>query len=661
MTDNKDNKENNHQKAPKGKVPQFNWKNLALWLVIFVVVILLFQYLNDGTRGFVQISFSEFMEQVESENVDEITFLERDIEGKLKKESSFNVGTETVNYSDFKLRLPFEDPDLVKNLRGKGIEITAEEKGMEWFDLLLKASPLILIIFLWFFLMRQMRGSQSGIFNFGRSKAKTVVGKEVDVTFDDVAGAEGPKNELQEIIEYLRKPTKFSRLGGKVPKGVLLVGPPGTGKTLLSRAVAGEADVPFFSISGSDFVEMFVGVGASRVRDLFKRAKQNRPAIIFIDEIDAVGRQRGAGLGGGHDEREQTLNQLLGEMDGFEKNEELIIIAATNRPDVLDPALLRPGRFDRKVIINLPDLKERLGILKVHTTEIPLAEDVDLKQIARGCPGLSGADLANIANEAAIMAAKEGANEVAMQDFEDAKDKIIMGAERKSLMISEKERKITAYHEAGHALLGSLLPNTDILHKVSIIPRGQGLGGTHFLPQDDVHLHSKSSLERKLAHLLGGRAAEELVFNDITTGAEQDIQQATKIAHKMVVAWGMSQKVGPIDLNHIEEEPFLGREITRQRNFSEKTAEIIDEEVAKLVEEAQSNANAILKEHRGELDLLANALLERETLSRNDIDELLKGSGTKKPADDDGDEESIEDKESSQSESQAPTQPSSTD
>ncbi|MEO0084049.1 MAG: ATP-dependent zinc metalloprotease FtsH, partial [candidate division WOR-3 bacterium] len=483
--------------------------------------------------------------------------------------------------------------------------------------------PCVFFIGLWIFLIRRMSAGSDRAFSFGKSRARLLTTDRPKVTFDDVAGVDEAKEELKEVIEFLKAPSKFQKLGGKIPKGVLLVGPTGTGKTLLARAVAGEAGVPFLSISGSDFVEMFVGVGAARVRDLFDQGKKNAPCIIFIDEIDAVGRQRGAGLGGGHDEREQTLNQLLVEMDGFDTQEGVIIMAATNRPDILDTALLRPGRFDRQIVVDRPDILGREGILKVHTKKIPLAKDVDLKILARGTPGFSGADLANMVNEAALLAARRNRNEVTMQDFEDAKDKVLMGVERKSLLISENEKKWIAYHEAGHTLVSKLIPGTDPIHKVTIIPRGQALGVTQQLPLDDRKIYSKTYCVNQLTVMLGGRAAEELEFNDISTGARDDINRATELARKMVCEWGMSEKLGPLTLGKRDEEIFLGREMGLHRNFSEQTAQLIDSEIKRFVDDAHKNALRLLKDNIEKLRKLAQKLLEKEILDGQEIDKIL--------------------------------------
>jgi cell division protease FtsH len=510
----------------------------------------------------------------------------------------------------------------------KGINYSFDKQSSEWLNILLGFLPWLLIIAVWIIIMRRMQGQgggSRGIFSFGKSKAKLISQSGQKITFRDVAGTDEAKVELQEIIEFLKEPTKFQKLGGKIPRGVLLLGPPGTGKTLLARAVAGEAGVPFFSISGADFVEMFVGVGASRVRDLFEQGKKNAPCIIFIDEIDAVGRHRGAGLGGGHDEREQTLNQLLVEMDGFEQNSGVIIIAATNRPDVLDPALMRPGRFDRQVVVDRPDVKGREGILKVHTRNIPLEEKVNLEVLAKGTPGLAGADLANLVNEAALLAARKNKKKVEMADFEEAKDKVMMGMERKSLIISEEEKKTTSYHEIGHVLVARMIPEADPVHKVTIIPRGRALGVTSYLPIDEKHTYSKEYLEAVITYALGGRAAEKIVFGHYTTGAGNDIEKATNIARKMVCEWGMSEKLGPMSYGAKEEEIFLGREIQKHRDYSEKTAIDIDEEIRGIINHAMNRAEKILRDHIDLLHKLSKELLEREILDSDEIERIING------------------------------------
>ena len=593
------------------------YKSLFIWLLIGMAMILLFNLFNVPPKTEKEMIFSDFITKVEAGDVDEVTIKESHITGRLKDGSKFK--TYAVEY-----------PDLVKELRQKDVKITAKPPDQSpWYvNFFFSWGPIIFLVLVWIVFMRQMQMGGNKAMSFGKARAKLVSDKAVKVTFADVAGVEEAKAEVEEIIEFLKDPQKFSKLGGKIPKGVLLVGSPGTGKTLLAKAIAGEAAVPFFSISGSDFVEMFVGVGASRVRDLFEQAKKNAPCIIFIDEIDAVGRHRGAGLGGGHDEREQTLNQLLVEMDGFEGNEGVIIIAATNRPDVLDPALLRPGRFDRQIVVPTPDVKGRNEILKVHTKNIPIAEDVNLDKIARGTPGFSGADLANLVNEAALIAARKVKEKVDMLDFEFAKDKVLMGVERRSMVISDEEKKNTAYHEAGHALVAKLTPGTDPIHKVSIIPRGRALGVTQQLPIDDRYTYSKDYLEKALNVLMGGRAAEELILHHMTTGAGNDIERATELARKMVTEWGMSRKLGPLTFGKKEEQIFLGRELARHKDYSEKTAEDIDEEIRGIVTNAYVNARKILEENLNLLEALAQALLDRETVDAQDIDALIEKAGS---------------------------------
>jgi len=586
------------------------YKNLALWLVICLVMIMVFNVFNAPQTAKNEISFSNFIDMVDSGQISEVTIQGRNISG-------------TNGSTAFKTYTP-EDPTLIKLLRDKGIRISAKpaDESPLWQSILISWFPMLLLIGVWVFFMRQMQGGGGKAMSFGKSRAKLLTEDQKKVTFKDVAGIEEAKEELEEIINFLKEPKKFTRLGGKIPKGVLLVGAPGTGKTLLAKAIAGEAEVPFYSISGSDFVEMFVGVGASRVRDLFIQGKKNAPCLIFIDEIDAVGRHRGAGLGGGHDEREQTLNQLLVEMDGFESNDGVILLAATNRPDVLDPALLRPGRFDRQVFVPNPDVKGREGILKVHARKVPLAKDVDLHIVARGTPGFSGADLANLINEASLLAARTDKNEVDMDDLENAKDKVMMGAERRSLVISKKEKNITAYHEAGHAMVARFLPGTDPVHKVTIIPRGQALGLTQQLPIDERHTYDKDYLINNIRVLMGGRVAEEIALNNITTGAGNDIERATEIARKMVCEWGMG-KMGPVSFGKKEEHIFLGREISEKRNFSEKTAIEIDDEIKEIVRDAHIAAKKLVSEHRRELKALAEALLDRETINGSEIDKII--------------------------------------
>jgi cell division protease FtsH len=577
------------------------------------MMILLFNLLSYPKKTEEEMIFSEFMTRLEAGEIVEVTMKGNVINGQLKGGKKFK--TYAAEY-----------PDLVKTLRSKDVKITVkpEEQNPWYWNLFFSWGPVIFLVAIWIFFMRQMQTGGNKALSFGKARAKLVSEKSVKITFADVAGIEEAKAEVQEIIDFLKDPAKFQKLGGKIPKGVLLVGAPGTGKTLLARAIAGEAGVPFFSISGSDFVEMFVGVGASRVRDLFEQAKKNAPCIIFIDEIDAVGRHRGAGLGGGHDEREQTLNQLLVEMDGFEANQGVIIIAATNRPDVLDPALLRPGRFDRQVVVPQPDVKGRLEILKVHTRNIPVDEKVHLEEIARGTPGFSGADLQNLVNEAALLAARQSKSKVEKSDFEAAKDKVLMGVERRSMIISEAEKRNTAYHEAGHALVAKLLPGTDPLHKVSIIPRGRALGITQQLPLDDRYTYSKGYLMDALSVLLGGRAAEEIALKHMTTGAGNDLERATDLARKMVTEWGMSEKLGPLTFGKKDEQIFLGKEIARHKDYSEKTAIEIDDEVKRIVMDAYNRAQNLLAENKDLLDALAKTLLEKETMDAEEIDALIK-------------------------------------
>jgi cell division protease FtsH len=577
------------------------------------MMILLFNVMSYPKKSEDEILFSDFLSKVEAGEVNEVTIKGNVITGQLKEGKKFK--TYFTQY-----------PDLINILREQNVKIAVklEEQNPWYWNLFFSWGPIIFLVAIWIFFMRQMQTGGNRALSFGKARAKLISEKTVKVTFADIAGIDEAKAEVQEIIDFLKDPGKFQKLGGKIPKGVLLVGAPGTGKTLLARAIAGEAGVPFFSISGSDFVEMFVGVGASRVRDLFDQAKRNAPCIIFIDEIDAVGRHRGAGLGGGHDEREQTLNQLLVEMDGFESNQGVIIIAATNRPDVLDPALLRPGRFDRQVVVPQPDVKGRLEILKVHTRNIPLDSNVNLEEIARGTPGFSGADLENLVNEAALIAARKAKLKVERSDFESAKDKVLMGVERRSMIISEEEKKNTAYHEAGHALVAKLTPGTDPVHKVSIIPRGRALGVTQQLPIDDRYTYSKDYLMKALSVLLGGRAAEEIAFNHTTTGAGNDLERATDLARKMVTEWGMSERLGPLTFGKKDEQIFLGREIARHKDYSEKTAIEIDEEVKRIVLEAYNFSKGLLLNNKDILDALAKALLEKETMDGEEIEKLIK-------------------------------------
>ena len=589
------------------------YKNLGLWVIIGGVMILLYYLSQQGAPTSKEMVFSDFLNKIEAGDVIDVVIKEKQITGTLKDGAQFN--TYVVDY-----------PNLVTDLRTKNVKITVKPPDdTPWYiAFLFSWGPIILLVAVWIFFMRQTQMGGNKALSFGKSKAKLLTEDRKKVTFADVAGIEEAKEEVQEIIEFLKDPPKFQKLGGRIPKGVLIVGPPGTGKTLLAKAIAGEANVPFFSISGSDFVEMFVGVGASRVRDLFDQGKKNAPCIIFIDEIDAVGRLRGAGLGGGHDEREQTLNQLLVEMDGFETTEGVILIAATNRPDVLDPALLRPGRFDRQIVVGRPDVRGRIEILKVHTRKIPMSSDVELETIARGTPGFSGAELANLVNEAALYAARINKKSVEMTDFEAAKDKVLMGVERKSLFISEKEKKNTAFHEAGHTLVAKLLPGTDPIHKVTIIPRGRALGLTQQLPVDEKYTYSKEFLYTNIAVLLGGRAAEELMMNHMTTGAGNDIERATDLARKMVCEWGMSEKLGPLSFGKKQEEIFLGREISQHRDYSEQTAIMIDDEVKRLVMENYDRAKKLLKDNINTLKALAEALLEKEVLDGPEIEEIIR-------------------------------------
>jgi cell division protease FtsH len=617
----------------------FNWNKVlkvviswsAIILLVFVVMTLFKG--SEGTE--VEVTYTEYQNFLDKNLITEAIVKKSeltnfDFHGVLREPQRVNRAGKDITVQKITLTLPIVDSAVIKEWTDKGVRFSVQKEDNTWITALLNMLPWMLLLVVWLIFMRRMQGGGGaggprGIFSFGKSRAKMLNEGSTKVTFLDVAGADEAKIELAEIIEFLKEPSKFQKLGGKIPRGVLLLGPPGTGKTLLARAVAGEAGVPFFSISGADFVEMFVGVGASRVRDLFEQGKKNAPCIIFIDEIDAVGRHRGAGLGGGHDEREQTLNQLLVEMDGFEQNSGVIIIAATNRPDVLDPALMRPGRFDRQVVVDRPDVKGREGILRVHTKNIPLADDVVLEVLAKGTPGLAGAELANLVNEAALLAARQNARAVTMLHFEEAKDKVMMGMERKSMIISEKEKKVTSYHEIGHVLVARMIPEADPVHKVTIIPRGRALGLTTYLPIDEKHTYSKAYLEAMIAYALGGRAAERLVFKELTTGAGNDIERATELARKMVTEWGMSEKLGPLAYGQKDEEIFLGRQITRHRNFSESTAIAIDDEIKKIVMAGMKKAEKILTENMPTLHRLANALLEREILDAHEIDMVMKG------------------------------------
>ena len=590
-----------------------NFKTVVFWIVMLCTAVLLWKAVNAKSGDKIEtLSFSDFMAQVEQGNVQEVTSTGQQIEGESTS-------------GKFKSTIPQDYPKVFDLLTSQGVKVNVNDQAsLGFWSVFWRIAPIILIVFFWIFMMRQLQAGGNRALSFGKSRARLLTAQQKKVTFKDVAGVNEAKEELQEIIEFLKEPQKFQKLGGRIPKGVLLIGPPGTGKTLLARAVAGEANVPFFSISGSDFVEMFVGVGASRVRDLFEQGKKSAPCIVFIDEIDAVGRHRGAGVGGGHDEREQTLNQLLVEMDGFDSNEGVILMAATNRPDVLDPALLRPGRFDRRVVVSRPDVRGRQGILQVHTTKVPLAKDVDMAVLARGTPGFSGADLANLANEAALLAARQNRKVVTMVDFELAKDKVMMGAERRSMILRDEEKKNTAYHEAGHAVVAALLEQADPLHKVTIIPRGQALGITMQLPLDDKHTYTRAYLRDQLAILMGGRIAEELFMEHMTTGAGNDLERATALARQMVCEWGMSG-MGPVTFGRRDEEVFLGREITRHRSYSEATAIRIDSEVQSLLSEGYSRARKLIEDNADGLARIADALLEREVLDGEEVRALIEG------------------------------------
>jgi cell division protease FtsH len=613
------------------KGPQQNrWgrfsKTASFWILLFLISIVLLQLVDNRAPQYEQLDFTQFSAELARGNVAKVTVVEgTQVEGELR---AAIAGAQGAEIQRFRTRLPVRDSyEIVQRMEQAGVTIDARSADRDWMATFIGFLPWLLLFAIWIFIFRQMQSSGSKAFQFGKSKARLLNSESPKVTFNDVAGADEAKYELQEIVEFLKDPKKFSRLGGRIPKGALLVGPPGTGKTLLARAVAGEAGRPFFSMSGSDFVEMFVGVGASRVRDLFEQGKSHAPCIIFIDEIDAVGRHRGAGLGGGHDEREQTLNQLLVEMDGFEANDGVILLAATNRPDVLDPALLRPGRFDRQVVVDAPDVKGREGILRVHLAKVPAADDVDVSTLARGTPGMSGADLQNLVNEGALLAARKGHDKVYMLDLEEAKDKVMLGAERKSMVLSDFEKKLTAYHEAGHAVVALRLPGLDPVHKVTIIPRGRALGITASLPEEDRHSYSKDYLFARLVMLFGGRVAEEMIFGaeKVTTGAGNDIERATQMARRMVTQFGMSEAVGCMAVGDSEQEVFLGRDLGQRRSVSEQTARLVDSEVKRLLDEAYVQAGEILVGHRDLLEAIALALLERETLDREEVELLAAG------------------------------------
>ncbi len=608
---------------------------MIFWVVLVLVLLVAFQMFEMGKTPQYRISYSEFLAQIDRGNIKKITFKGIEVRGELAMptlvpltSATDKTRTRDVKVEQFTLVLPAEDKDLPQRIIDKNPNAVIEGQipgGSTWVKIVSSGLPLLLIIGLWLLIMRQMQAGGNRAFSFGKSRARMFGGDRPRVTFNDVAGCDEAKEELEEIVEFLKDPKKFTKLGGRIPKGALLLGPPGTGKTLLARAVAGEANGPFFSMSGSDFVEMFVGVGASRVRDLFETGKKHSPCILFIDEIDAVGRHRGAGLGGGHDEREQTLNQLLVEMDGFESNEGVILIAATNRPDVLDPALMRPGRFDRRIVVDLPDVRGREAILKIHSRKTPLADDVDLGVLARATPGMSGADLANVINEGALLAARANLNKVTMDVLEEAKDKIYLGPERKSRVVKEEVKRLTAYHEAGHAVVGAALEYSDPVHKVTIIPRGQAGGLTFFLPEDDRTEYSKNWCLDTLTQALGGRVAEELVLNRMGSGASSDIQMVSKLVRRMVTQWGMSERLGPIAFGERDEQVFLGRDIVQHTEYSDRTAQLIDDEVKRIVDEAYLRAKKILEDRLDILHRMANALLERETLDSTEIKIILAG------------------------------------
>lgn len=634
--ENQKNKPNMPEKDPDSDQQKgnqgFQWKQAGktslIWVIILISAIFVSGLFTGKGGDELELEYYEYEHFLNSELIATAEIIQTDFHGKLKRLSTVERGSQRLQVDAFWVILPRDvDEAMEKEWKARGVQYTFGKPSVDWGGYLLSMAPWLLLIVFWIFIMRRMQGGMGGtkgLFSFGKSRARLWTTDKPGVTFDDVAGCEEAKTELTEIIQFLKHPKRYQKLGGRIPKGVLLLGPPGTGKTLMARAVAGEANVPFFSISGADFVEMFVGVGASRVRDLFEQGKKHAPAIVFIDEIDAVGRHRGAGLGGGHDEREQTLNALLVEMDGFEPNTNIIVLAATNRPDVLDTALVRPGRFDRQVVVDAPDLRGRHGILKVHTRKIPM-KDVNLETIAKGTPGLVGADLENIVNEAALLAARKEKSSVNMEDFEEAKDKVMMGVERKSMLLSDEEKELTAYHESGHALVAKLLPDADPIHKVTIIPRGRALGLTSQLPIDERHNYPKSYIETRLKVLMGGRVAEQIIFGELTTGGGNDIEVASEVARKMVCEWGMSKVMGPLTFGKKEQEIFLGREIAQHRDYSELTAQKIDEEVTKIVTEAEKVVMKLLKNNIDKLHSLAKVLLEYETINGADIDDILAG------------------------------------
>ena len=628
----KDNNNSDQKRSDSDNQNSFQWKQAGktslIWVVILISAIFLSNLFTSKNRNEVEIQYFEYQKFLNAGAILEAEIIENEFHGKLKEpQDLIREGQKIGEYTNFLVTLPFVNESVLSEWDKFSVLYSFKERKVDWLSYLLSMAPWLLLIIFWIFIMRRMQGGVGGnsLFNFGRSRARLWVEDKPKINFDRVAGCQEAKQELSEIITFLKNPEQYQKLGGRIPKGVLLLGPPGTGKTLLARAVAGEAGVPFFSLSGADFVEMFVGVGASRVRDLFEQGKKNAPSIIFIDEIDAVGRHRGAGLGGGHDEREQTLNALLVEMDGFESTTNIILIAATNRPDVLDSALLRPGRFDRQVVVDIPDLRGRKGIFKVHTQDIPLAKDVNIEILAKGTPGLVGADIENLVNEASLLAARDGKSKVSMEDFEAAKDKVMMGVERKSMILSDEEKELTAYHESGHALVARLLPKADPVHKVSIIPRGRALGVTAQLPVDEKHNYSQSYIDTRLRVLLGGRAAEQLVFNELTTGAGNDIEVATDMARKMVCEWGMSNIMGPLTFGKKDEEVFLGRDITNNRGYSDSTALKIDEEVTRIIREAENAAIKLLGDNEELLHRVAKELLKHETIDGNDLDKIIDG------------------------------------
>ena len=641
MASNKNQKKETDKNNQNNQQDNFDWRRASktsfIWLVIIFSAVYISGLLTDAGKKEIEIEYTEYRKYLENGDIHKAVIMGDVFHGEFKTPQSIDspLGTQINDITHFKLTLPFVDRENTNEWDNAGLEYTFKEKTIDWTGYLLNMLPWILLLGFWFFMIRRMQGGAGGvggIFKFGKSRAALWTSDQPRVTFKDIAGCEEAKEELKEVIDFLKNPKRFQKLGATVPKGALLVGPPGTGKTLLARAIAGEAAVPFYSLSGADFVEMFVGVGASRVRDLFNQAKKSSPCIVFIDEMDAVGRQRGAGIGGGHDEREQTLNALLVEMDGFDNTQNVIVIAATNRPDVLDPALLRPGRFDRQIVVDVPDIKGRLGILKVHTKKVVINHrKVDLESIAKGTPGMVGADIANIVNEAALLAARKRKRSIDMDDFEEAKDKVMMGVQRKSMILSDEEKEVTAYHEAGHALVAIMTKGADPVHKITIIPRGRALGVTMQLPMDEKHGYTRNYVEGRLAILMGGRSAEMLIFNQMTTGAGNDIEQATQIARKMVAEWGMSDLLGPMTFGKKNEEVFLGREIQSHRDYSEVTARMIDEEISRIVRDSQRLADEILRKDIDILHRMAKELLKYETIDSKDLGKILKGERLTRP------------------------------